>query len=174
MKRIFTGLLLLGSISASASLLGLPDQDPIVSDLRSQFKKATLPTESQLQQGKTWFCNYYFAYKDDFTKKSQISFYNFSFAESYLMNIRSSVMGEYVISDDNRSYVGLHRDHLGDREFLRITKGGSIIAEYVEIKKEKNKHITAPSIADSRYRTIGYTICPKSLAKHVKNNYLSI
>ena len=168
MKKLLVGLLALGSISASASIMGLPDQDPVVKNLRAQFRKATLPKGSQLQQGKTWFCSYYFAYKDDFKKHSNVSFYKFGVSESYLMNVASEWMGEYVISDNGRSYVGLNRNGSGDREFLRVTAGGDIIAEYVEIETKDNQLTTVPAAADSNYRTTGYTICPKSLAKLVK------
>lgn len=168
MKKLLVGLLALGSISASASLLGLPDQDLILKNLRDQFSKATTPTSSQLQQGKTWFCNYYFANKDNFTKHSNVSYYKFGVSETYLMNAASELMGEYVISEDNSSYVGLNRNGSGEREFLRVTSGGDIIAEYAALEKNDIQLITVPAVADSHLRAVGYTVCPKSLAKLVK------
>lgn len=168
MKKLLIGLLALGSISTSASVLGLPDQDPIVKNLRAQFRKATLPTVLQLQQGKTWFCSYYFADKDNFIKLSNKAFYKFGASESYLMNVASELMGEYVISDDGLSYVGLNRNGAGDREFLRVTSGGDIIAEYVDLEIKENQLITVPAAADPHYRTVGYTICPKSLSRFIK------
>lgn len=172
MKQMLLALITTGSISVLASTLGLPDQDPIVKNLRDQFKKATLPTELQLKQGKTWFCNFYFAVKDDYKSYTNVDLYRFGASGSYLMNTTSDWVGEYVISEDGLSYVGLNTDQLKPeqnegREFLRVTADGNIVSEYVveEVEDSKLSHIH--SAADPRFMVLGYAICPRSLAKDV-------
>lgn len=67
MKKLLVAMLALTSFSVCASVLGTPDEDPIVANLRTRFEMGTEPNPDYLLRN-TFKCKEMMARRGDFKK----------------------------------------------------------------------------------------------------------
>ncbi len=159
MKNIILGLITLTSVSAFASMKGLPSEDPIIKNLRTRFEKAKSPKAEDLLN-KSFSCNGRKATKGDFSSDLSIE-KSFQSHDGMYIQISSGTKSDALLMVDNgKEIIGVTKfgAYVG-YEALRITENGDLLTEW-SVTKDKPEEQLEP-IAESGEGTavISYGVC---------------
>lgn len=128
MKTLLLSLTLLLSFSSFAGVEGLPDEDPIVKNLRDRFEKARTPKAKDIL-GKTFSCKSMSAMKGYFKKydiKSKLSFE--AFDGFYIVSYPGIKMDQHYLVDTGSELLGNTDEPQYDS--YRIDENGYLLNEW--------------------------------------------
>ena len=129
MKGILTGLLLTVSFASSASTPGLPEQDPVVQDLRSRFAKGSVPDREKLLES-SFKCKSFDSRKDKYEIRS------FSLSFSAFDGLLHTTTIKPKIYFVNNGYEFIGTSDKGNFLSLRVDTDGNLIGEWTNNKSE--------------------------------------
>jgi hypothetical protein len=159
LKPILALTLALGSTLAHASVLGSPDQDPVIKDLRARFEKGTAPTQKEIV-GKTFACRYRNSYRDSFeTVNHEISFSGF---DGYIiLSAENARMNGELFVNNSREWIATKAIDDGYTALAAYRKDakGYLILEWGHTKTTPRAELTPLSAAPGGARVVEYGIC---------------
>jgi hypothetical protein len=160
LKPILALTLALGSTLAHASVLGTPDQDPVIKDLRARFEKGTAPTQEELV-GKIYHCKYRDSYRDSF-KMEDIGNHSFSAFDGYIiLSAKMSKLDGQTFVNNSREWIATLTTLAGNIGFEAYRKDskGYLIGEWGHTNTNSRAELTPLSAAPSGARVVQYGIC---------------
>ncbi len=169
MKSLFIGLLALGSLSAFSSRFGLPNQDPIVSKLRSEFIEGRVPKGTDILN-KKFHCRSFVACKDDYTQTEYdlkfTAFDGLFIVNSFGMKIDNKA---FMISGKNLTtkgtgYVKSNSNQEWISTFRYNESGQNLIEEFSGTVHNKDRDDLCLVVPDGNYyygntRVLNYASC---------------
>jgi hypothetical protein len=163
-------------MTLTTGFAGTPDQDPLVAEVRSQFKQASsIVAEEGLQLGKRWICSTFDAKFDSYTHSKRPV--ELGYFELFADNIIKLKLG---IEDDikEESYVFLSDNKLDHRykkessfsditsngfKQIRMNVNGDLIIESGfdrgKPKPYSDESDFIPAISHSGHKVMTYSIC---------------
>jgi hypothetical protein len=160
LKPILALTLALGSTLAHASVLGTPDQDPVIKDLRARFEQGTAPTQEELVR-KTYRCKFRNSYRDSFEVEDDIADRSFSAFDGYIILSAKSRTNGQIFTNNSREWITALDIGDGQTGFLAYRKDskGYLIGEWGYTNTNSRAELTPLSAAPSGARVIQYAIC---------------
>ncbi len=160
MKKLLVGTLVLTSLSAFATLKGLPSQDPVIRMLRNKFETSKEPTVNQLILGKFWDCKEFNAFKDSFKSSTISDALKFSQYDGLIVNAGTGRITNMIF--DGTALTGLRSTDHG-MVFIRASENGDLIIENTtptgSVVDSKNG---IEAISDKLLYAYSYVTCPVS------------
>ena len=142
-----------GSEPTTNTLSGLPDQDPIIDQLRQEFRLSESPSESQLALNQVWHCYFRSAYRNDFRESKDLT-YLFHKSGAFYENRGNTPVTMFVRGANG--FAG------NAKEFVltfRISTAGSLIGEWSAGEGFFTNPNSVPAIATPKRRAHGYETC---------------
>jgi hypothetical protein len=158
LKPILALTLALGSTLAHASVLGTPDEDPVIKDLRARFEQGTAPTQEELV-GKTFLCKQRDADRNDFSMdESEHSFIAF---DGYVtLTAPKSLSNGQIFVNNSREWITTMSVGNAIAFFAyRKDSKGYLIREYGFTNPTNPMEISPLSAAPAGAKVGSYSIC---------------
>lgn len=158
MKKLLIGMLALASVSASAGIMGTPDEDPVVANLRSRFEKGVEPKAEYLLQH-TFKCKEMTARRGQFRKIDYDEELRFEEFDGFLTEVQhSSTMDKIPYTFNGKELIAAKKESLGVvYNAFRVDSKGFLISEY-SLANERTSAELAP-ISFSKGKVQSYTLC---------------
>jgi hypothetical protein len=138
--------------ATNSKLQGTPDQDAIISQLRTMFMGAQAPTEQDLKLGQIWRCTMRSAYKNNYGLNDKIEHF-FVKSEPFISDHGNSNIKQYAYT-----FVGLS-GNVGKYGLVMRRYNNDLIGEWNAPGTVFPGSYSVPSIADPKKRAYGYEYC---------------
>lgn len=159
MKKLLISLLALGSISSFAGTLGLPEQDPVVANLRDRFHNGTAPQENDLLD-KSFKCKEMSAQKDIFRKIDLTNEIDFSSFDGFLvLNAKETAANGTHLVNNGTEMIGA--TYAGNYLSFRMDENGFLIGEWLITPVSENTTTLEPQShgISKNFKVSTYLIC---------------
>jgi hypothetical protein len=158
MKKLLIGLLTLTSLSSFAGVLGIPDEDPIVANLRTRFREGVEPKAGYLLKH-AFKCKEMAATRGDFSKKDYPYELRFEEFDGFLIAVQASTNMDKIL------YIFNGKELIGSNKFsdvvvydaYRVDSKGFLISEYSSVNERSNAELAPISFSKGKVQT--YTLC---------------
>lgn len=158
MKKLIFGLMALTSLTAFTGTHGLPEQDPVVKNLRERFKDAVVPDIHNLL-GKKFECLTISATKDHFYQSKYTT--KMSFRSFDGLVIMEDALTDTVLASNGKELTGNYGLFTEDPNLysIRETSSGDLIIEETQDDPGLEK-VAAKAISNGgKGRALVYEIC---------------
>jgi hypothetical protein len=164
MKMLLIALLSIGSISAFAGILGAPDEDPVVANLRSRFEQGIEPKAEYLLKH-SFKCKEMIARRGNFSKEDYSTELRFEKFDGFLIAVQTNTKmhktlytfnGQELIASTKKANVEAIYYHA-----YRIDLKGYLISEFTKTNASVSSEL-AP-ISFSKGKVQSYSLCVPKL-----------
>ncbi len=159
MKKFILVLAIMSSVSTFASVMGLPEQDARVKNLRERFRDGVKPSLEQIIDIK-WKCKEFIAGKDDnrVIDIDRLEFFSFDgFVEA---NSSADGFNRQVYAFNGKELTKTHGNE--GNSSLRMDLNGNLISEYSYAPPHRNMSLDPyGEVSYSNSKVASYTLCVK-------------